>query len=114
MRKYVFTRASEDGGKYVVRSKRYSLLLWGRYDWRALYDMEVDPEQRNNIIAQEPERAAELLEAFRTYAESQRRPPLHFLRADAEVAPSYEPEAPEKWVVSPEVMKDLKALGYVK
>ncbi|NIR00567.1 MAG: sulfatase-like hydrolase/transferase, partial [Gemmatimonadales bacterium] len=111
---YVFTRASEDGGKYVVRGERYSLLLWGNHEWRALYDLAVDPEQRNNVIEQEPERAAELIEAFRTFAEAQRRPPLQFLGADAQYARRPEDDESAEPAASPEVRKDLKALGYLK
>jgi arylsulfatase len=117
IREYAFTRASGDGSKYVVRGRRYSLLLWGNREWRALYDLEVDPEQRENIIEEDPERAAELIQAFRTFAESQRRPPLRFLEAKA--GPTPEPDAEEIGRtegsgLSPEVRKDLRALGYLK
>jgi arylsulfatase len=117
---YVFTRASgADGGKYVVRGERYSLLLWGNGEWRALYDMELDPQQRENIIEREPEVADELVDAFRAFAESQRLPLLRYLRVAGEKrklanAEEQEDDGDLSSVASPEIRKDLKALGYLK
>jgi len=115
IREHVFTRVSEDGGKYVVRGERYSLLLWANENWRGLYDLAEDPEQRVNLIEREPERAAELMQAFRAFAESQRRPPRRYLAGDAKLPPdSTEAEETERPVLSPEARKDLEALGYLK
>ena len=115
IREHVFTRVSEDGGKYVVRGERYSLLLWANENWRGLYDLAEDPEQRVNLIEREPERTAELMQAFRAFAESQRRPPRRYLAGDAKLPPdSTEAEETERPVLSPEARKDLEALGYLK
>jgi arylsulfatase len=114
---YVFTRASEDGGKYIIRGERYALVLWGNGEWRALYDMELDPQQRRNIFADGPDVAAEMMEAFRTFAESQTHPPLSYLRFTGTRETSVdakEDDDSQYSAVSPEVRRDLEALGYLK
>jgi arylsulfatase A-like enzyme len=110
---YSFTHALFDRGKYMVRNLDYALLLFGNGLWRALYDMEADPEQEHNIIEDEPQKADELIEVFRAFAETQREPMMHFLRPKIkEAAPppplGYDPG------LSPEVKRDLEALGYLK
>jgi arylsulfatase len=112
VRNYAFTLASEDKGKYVVRSERYALILWGNGIWRELYDLENDPAQRVNILDESPEVAGELVAAFSVFAESQTYPPVRFLgeeeRELADTADTGEFRA------SPEVMRDLRALGYIR
>lgn len=107
---YVFSRSDGKPPCYLVRSQCWSLLLWGNGKWRALYDLKADPGQRKNVITQRPEVAKEMLEAFREFALAQRRPPLDFLRPDVKLTPL--PEAGEV-KLTPEVRRELRALGYL-
>jgi len=113
VRDYVFARTSGDPPAYVVRDFHSALLLYyGRGGkLRALYDLDADPGQTRNVIKQQPERAAELADAFREFAMAQRQPPLHFLDPDAPTADL--PPVPEV-TMSEESRRELKALGYLK
>jgi len=97
--------------KYIIRDRDHALLLYRNPEWRALYDMRADPRQTRNIIAQRPEKAEDLFEAFRTYAQAQRRPPACFLDPNAEPLPEPQPPSTD---VSPELRAHLKALGYLR
>ncbi len=110
VRDHVFTRSAEDAGKYMVRGLDHSLLLFGNGKWRALYDLETDPEQRHNVMADQPAVADELLEVFRAFVGEQRLPPVNFLDPSVE-----EPPLPAAGTVevSPELRKELRALGYL-
>ncbi len=108
---YVFCRSDGDPPSYLVRSPNWALMLWGNGEWRALYDLEADPGQQKNVVAERPEVAAELLEAFRSFALQQRRPPLDFLDPEAHLPPL--PQAGES-ELTPEMTKRLRALGYVR
>ena len=108
---FVFCRSDGKPPTYLVRSPDWALMLWGNGEWRALYDLEADPGQRRNLIEERPEAAAELLEAFRSFALGQRRPPLDFLDPEAEMSPP--PEA-GKSEPTPRMKERLRALGYVR
>ena len=95
----------------MVRGLRHALLVYRKRDWRALYDLEKDPGQRHNIIDDEPERAAELIEIFRAFGEIQRRPVTDFLDPSASVPPL--PPCREV-KITPQTERQLKALGYLK
>jgi arylsulfatase A-like enzyme len=113
---YVLTWAKKNGGlpddseKYMIRNSRYAMLLYGNGKWRALYDMQADPGQRRNIIAEQPAVAKTMLDAFRTFAGTQRRPPLNFLDPNAKMAPLPKVQRP---ALTDREKKDLHALGYL-
>jgi len=106
---YTFIRSNQPP-KYMVRGERYSLVLFEDPERRGLYDLRNDPEQRANILAEEPERAAALFAAFETYARAQRQPPHEFL--GEEEAPRPAPKR-EKIELTPELERELRALGYL-
>ena len=106
---YTFIRSNQPP-KYMVRGERYSLVLFENPEWRGLYDLRNDPEQRVNIVAEEPERAAELFAAFETYARAQREPPYEFLGEGVETRPRAEREKIE---LTPQLERELRALGYL-
>ncbi len=108
---YIFARTGGNPPAYVVRGFHSALLLYEGGKRRALYDLDRDPGQTRNIIKQRPERAAELIEAFRAFAVAQGQPPLHFLDPDAPTADL--PPVPEV-TMSEESRRELKALGYLK
>jgi arylsulfatase A-like enzyme len=97
--------------KYLIRDERHALLLYRNPEWRALYDMRADPRQTHNIIAERPDEAEALFEAFRTFAEAQRRPPACFLDPNAEPLPEPQPPSSD---LSPGLRSDLEALGYLR
>jgi arylsulfatase len=107
---YVFARCRGEPPSYLVRSPKWAFMLWGNGEWRALYDLETDPGQTENIIDQHPDVAGEMLAAFEEFAVQQRRPPVEFLDPDAAPAPL---PAAGKTEITPEVERQLKALGYV-
>ena len=107
---YVFCRSDGKPPSYLARDHRWALMLWGNGEWRALYDLEADPGQRRNVIAEHPEVAEEMREAFREFALAQRRPPLDFLHPGIELPPLPETGEVE---LTPEVERQLRALGYL-
>ena len=110
VRDYVYATCSAPRPSYLVRDTRWALILWEGGTLRALYDLQKDPTQRENVIQQEPEQAARMVDAFRQFAETQRRRPLEF------VDPNWKPErlagAP-RVKLSEEQERELKALGYM-
>lgn len=108
---YIFCRTAGKPPSYAVRDHRSLLILYQGGELRALYDLEKDPRAVENIIDARPERAAELLEAFRAFAETQVAPPLDYLDPDAPT-----PELPEvqEVEVTEEMERTLRALGYLK
>jgi arylsulfatase A-like enzyme len=109
--RYGVTMASGVPGKYMIRDPRYALLLYGNAEWRAFYALADDPDMRSNVLAEHPERAAEMIEAFRTFASAQRRPALHALDPDYKRLPF--PNAAET-KLTPAMKKELRNLGYLK
>jgi hypothetical protein len=107
---FVFARDEGEPASYLVRGLLSALILYQGGELRALYDLTSDPQQTRNVIDQQRGRAAELMSAFREFAQTQRLPPIHFLDPDAEppVAPT-RPQVP----VSPETRRQLEALGYL-
>ena len=100
---------SLDPRKYMVRTDHSALLLYGDPTWRALYDLETDPEERRNIIADRPDEAERLHGMFQQYAETQPRPPNAFLGGWGA-----QEETPTKDGLPAGVKEQLKALGYVQ
>lgn len=111
VREYVYATAAGPGETYLIRDERSALILLKGGRQRALYDLEADPQQRHNVIDDQPERAAEMVAAFRTFAETQRRPPLDFIDADAKVEEMAGPPAQK---LSDDIRRDLEALGYLQ
>ncbi len=107
---YVFARTSGKYPCYVVRDHHSALLLYEGGKLRALYDLDSDPGQTRNVIAEQPERAARLTEAFEAFAKTQPYPPLHFL--DPHLKPAARPKQP-RMKVSEETRRQMRALGYV-
>jgi arylsulfatase len=111
VRDYAFVRAARHGGKYMVRGERYSLLLWGHGNWRTLYDLASDPEQREDVLSDRPDVGEDMADAFREFALAQAVPPMHFL--DPELEQARLPPTREIRL-APEVKRALQNLGYLK
>jgi arylsulfatase A-like enzyme len=107
---FIFARDEGEPASYLVRDLRSALILYQGGELRALYDLASDPRQTENVMGRQPERAAELMRAFRDFAQTQRLPPTHFL--DAEAEPATMPSRPHV-PVSPGVRRELEALGYL-
>ncbi len=108
---YIFSRTAGKPPSYAVRDHRSLLILYQGGELRALYDLEEDARAVNNIVDERPERAGELLEVFRAFAETQVAPPLDYLDPNAPT-----PELPEvqEVEVTEEMERTLRALGYLK
>ncbi len=111
VRDYVFARDEGEPASYLVRSLNSALILYRGGELRALYDLESDPEQTRNVIEQQPDRAEELVLAFREFARTQRREPVDFVDAGAE--PAAVPMGPGIRF-SEETRRELEALGYLE
>jgi len=111
VRGHVFCRSDGRPPSYLMRGKEWALVLYGNGEWRALYDLAADPGQRQNVIAENPDAADAMLAGFREFALQQRRPPVDFLSPEVEMPPL--PEAGET-ALTPEMQRQLRALGYVK
>jgi len=107
---YIFCRTSGDWPCYVVRDHHSALLLYRGGKLRALYDLDADPRQTRNIIAEQPARAAALVQAFQAFAESQTYPPLDFVDPEAKPPPRTGPTIK----VEEETRRELRALGYLE
>lgn len=97
--------------KYLVRDARYALVVYDSPAWRALYDTESDPEQRLNIVEENPEKADELLDAFRAFAVEHGERPQAFL--DAEMS-AESPGAVGQETLPRDLRERLRSLGYLK
>ncbi len=53
--------------KVSIRSENWKYIYDRRYDQEELYNLETDPEERQNLISSEPELAAELSELVNNY-----------------------------------------------
>jgi arylsulfatase A-like enzyme len=83
----IHARAGGSPSKALLRTQTESLILYSNGEWRALYDLESDPGQRTNVYTRQRERAEELVAAFQSYAQEQRRPPMDFVDPNAEMTP---------------------------
>ena len=108
---HVFARCEGRPPTYLIRDLHSALILYQGGKLRALYDLDTDPRQTRNIIEDRPELAAELIDAFLEFADTQRLPPLHFL--DPQARPGHLPPAPEV-TMSEQTRRELEALGYLK
>jgi len=95
--------------KYMVRTDHFALLLYDNPTWRALYDLETDPEERRNVIADHPEEAARLHGMFEQYVQTQPQPPGASLGGGGA-----QEKTPAGDGLPAGVKEQLKALGYVK
>ena len=111
VREYVYATAAGPGETYLIRDERAALILLKGGRQRALYDLEADPQQRHNVVDDRPERAAEMVAAFRAFAGTQRRPPLDFIDAEAQVE---EVAGPPGVKISDDTRRELEALGYLR
>jgi membrane-anchored protein YejM (alkaline phosphatase superfamily) len=110
---HVFCRAGGRPAKYLVRNKEYALILYSNGEWRALYDLGSDPGQRENAFGAHRAVGEQMVEAFRRFADQQRRPPRDFLDPEAVMPPL--PEVPEI-EMSPEDRERVRRiadLGYL-
>jgi len=107
---FVFARAEGTPESYLVRDQRWAMILFKGGELQALYDLERDPWQARNVIAEHPKEVARMTAAFEEFAQTQRYPPLDF--ADPNWKPSQRPRAP-RMKMSEEQKRELKALGYV-
>ncbi len=108
---HIIARSDGQPPSYLVRGEDWALILYGNGEWRSLYNLRSDPDQRHNVLEDHPMLAEEMLAVFRGFAAAQRRPPFEFL--DPAVEPLPVPEEGEV-ELSPEVQRQLRALGYVK
>jgi arylsulfatase A-like enzyme len=108
---FAFSRVTRsDHACYVIRDAHSTLLLFHGGQPRALYDMDADPWQTRNVIAEQPARAQALVRAFAAFAQAQRYRPLDFLD------PTYRPPgaaALPKTALSARTRRQLRSLGYV-
>ena len=111
VREYVYATAAGPGETYLIRDERSALMLLKGGRRRALYDLEADPQQKHNVVEDQPGRAAEMVAAFRAFAETQRRPPLDFIDAEAKLEEAVGPPAQN---FSDDTRRDLQALGYLR
>jgi len=107
----VISRSDGDPPSYLIRSRDWSLILYGNGTWRSLHDLRADPGQRRNVMADQSEVAEEMVAAFREFAATQARPPFEFL--DPEAKPLPLPDV-NQMALTPETRRQLRALGYVE
>ncbi|UCC68555.1 MAG: sulfatase-like hydrolase/transferase, partial [Armatimonadota bacterium] len=108
---YVYARAEGDPPSYLVRDHRWALVLYQGGAARALYDLDADPRQTHNVIAEHPEILQEMLAAFADFCREQALPPLDFLHPSAEVPQPRPAPFPQ---FSEEEREELRALGYLE
>jgi arylsulfatase A-like enzyme len=107
---YVFARDGGEAPSYLVRSLNSALILYQGGKLRALYDLDAAPLQTRNVIDEQPERAEEMLSAFRQFGKTQRREPVDFI--DPGARPTLLPGGPT--IEMPESLRDeLRSLGYL-
>lgn len=106
----VFARTMGDPPSYAVRSHDWLLILYQGGKLRALYDLRNDPRALENCIAREPEKAAEMLDVFRAFAEEQACPPLDYLDPDAPAPEPFEVPAVEP---DRDMLEMIRAMGYL-
>lgn len=96
---------------YVIRDHHWSLILEEGGEPVALYDLEADPRQTRNVLNEEPERAAEMKEAFVAFASAQTRRPL---RVGGAIISREPPPQGRQIELSDDVRRELRSLGYVE
>jgi arylsulfatase A-like enzyme len=106
---YSFSRAA-DPGKYMIRDGRYALLLYENPKWRALYDAKTDPAFRKNLLAENPQIAKKFHEVFVKFALAQKYPPAEFLGGAVKAVK----RTGKRVKMTPEMKRELEALGYMK
>ena len=108
---HIISRSDGDPPSYLVRTKDWSLILWGNGKWRALYDLNADPGQRRNVIAEQPDVANRMSGQFRQFAHTQRRPLAEFTDPQAKPVPI---SGTGDMTVSRRDRQRLRALGYLR
>ncbi len=122
VRDYLFIAGQGRPPMYIVRSLDHMLLLYSNGIWRSLYDLRTDPGQRENVIAEKPEVAEDMLSAFRRFASSQLRQPFNYLDPDAKqvLLTDSIPQLQERGEnagsreFSDEAKKQMRDLGYLR
>ncbi len=107
---FVFARAEGTPESYLVRDQHWAMILFKGGKLQALYDLEKDPWQTRNVIAEQPKEAERIRAAFKQFAQAQRLPPLDFI--DPNWKPTQQPSTSRR-KLSQEHKRELKALGYV-
>lgn len=107
---FVFARAEGTPESYLVRDQHWAMILFKGGKLQALYDLEKDPWQTRNVIAEQPKEAERMVAAFKQFAQAQRLPPLDFI--DPTWKPTRQPSASRR-KLSEDHKRELKALGYV-
>ena len=107
---YTFARTNGKWPCYVIRDRRWALLLYQGGTMRALYDLAADPRQTHNIIAEQPKQAAAMVDAFVRFAKTQTFVPLDFVGRSFK--PLVAPVSPGS-TMSEETRRKLRSLGYI-
>jgi hypothetical protein len=85
--------------QYSVRDERYRFLFNTRYGQEELYDLQADPAEQLDVVAQRPVVAAYYRQRL-----------AQWIRALERGTPRDAPSPP----LSKEALENLKALGYVR
>jgi arylsulfatase len=109
-RTYIFAADEKGWLSYLVRSQRWSLLLYRGGKLRALYDLQYDPAQRHNVLAAHPKAAAKMVAAFEAFARTQARPLAEFVSPNAPIVAL---PIPPRRALPEKARQNLKALGYL-
>jgi arylsulfatase A-like enzyme len=94
-----FTRTVWIKPRYSVRNARYKLIWDSRTGETEIYDLQLDPEEKDNRFGEEPLVAGYLRQKLYHWLREQQR-----LRGNA--------PAPDSSLISEEQMRQIKALGY--
>ena len=95
----VFAFAEKVGELYTLRTRKWKLVttLQGRHE---LYDLSVDPQERQNLSSREPDRTRQMRDRLAAILGSAHQ-------AGRSVRSSVVP-------IAPRVLRNLKSLGYIQ
>lgn len=94
---------STNGRTWRLTNERWSYIYSRRYDREELYDLDRDPIETTNLVSQQKVVATEFRERL-----------AHLIALSGEHEYSANSSEPETVEASPEVLKTLKSLGYIK
>jgi arylsulfatase A-like enzyme len=95
----VMARSAEDQPKYALRDARFKLIDYSARGTQELYDLEADPDERQDLASERPLRTAFYRQALHRFLLALRR------------GPQVELEPVE---LSDEEKDNLRALGYIQ
>jgi arylsulfatase A-like enzyme len=99
---------------YLVRDAHWALLLYRGGKLRALYDLQKDPGQLRNVIAQQPAVAARLIADLRAFARARKVSLEEYLSPSAAARLAALPPRKAKPAhLSEATRRELEALGYL-